>query len=554
MTQARSLPTLSLQLTSQQLLETVHPTKEEFLSLLLRPGEPSDVLVQLENLWNRPIRWKLEVDGDFPNNWCQWLQEESEEIAPSQKVNKKISFQLPLDFFENQYVLDRKQSSLKLDYESQIRVYADGETKQQLVGYENFYLSVRPPCSYLNFLPAFYKEVDFLERFLTIFEQAFDPTVQALDVLWAYLDPLTAPESMLPFLAHWVAWDIDKKKWSLKQQRRLIRNAATLYRWHGTRFGLRFYLHLCTGLPLDEELPEADKHISIEEIFSEGFVLGKTIIGQNSMFGGGKHFHFVVRLRVEDHNSIDEPMVREVIEREKPAFCTYELDIITRPRTVFETETEEDTITLFTLSSESVEPSSDSSSQPLTPTPSLPPSSQDDSTTSITIDIEPKSDLSESEPTEPDSQKNPSETSKSDTDPSSSTFSSVYPPNDVDVTKIQIRVARLFHVQTQTAIDLPFFPIIYIGKPNEQKSPDIDVSTFPNADVVSRTHALIRAEGEIFYLEDLNSSNGTFINNISLLPNNPQQLQSGDRISLGKGDAMTFIFQLTDEWQPYQFR
>jgi len=135
---------------------------------------------------------------------------------------------------------------------------------------------------------------------------------------------LTAPEALLPFLAHWVAWPIDRR-WDVKQQRRLIRNAVELYRWHGTRRGLRFYLHLYTELPLDEDLPEDEKHISIEEIFTRGFVMGETLIGTDSMLGGGRPFHFIVRLRPEPDKRIDEGLVRGIIDREKPAFCTYDL-------------------------------------------------------------------------------------------------------------------------------------------------------------------------------------------------------------------------------------
>jgi hypothetical protein len=90
---------------------------------------------------------------------------------------------------------------------------------------------------------------------------------------------------------------------------------------------LRFYLHLYTDLPLDENLPEADKHISIEEIFTRGFLMGETLIGRDSMLGGGRPFHFIVRLRPEPNKPIDERLVREIIEREKPAFCTYDLSI-----------------------------------------------------------------------------------------------------------------------------------------------------------------------------------------------------------------------------------
>ncbi|WP_281062761.1 phage tail protein [Limnoraphis robusta] len=179
----------------------------------------------------------------------------------------------------------------------------------------------------MDFLPVIYSETDFLSRFLKILEETYDPAIQTTDNLWAYLDPLTAPKALLPFLAQWVGWKMDSR-WPLDIQRRLIRNAIVLYRWHGTRKGLRFYLHLFTGLPLDEDLPEAEKHINIWEDFNRGFVLGATHINQDSMLGGGRAYHFIVRLRVDFPNQIDEPLVREIIEQYKPAFCTYELNIM----------------------------------------------------------------------------------------------------------------------------------------------------------------------------------------------------------------------------------
>ncbi|NJN85621.1 MAG: hypothetical protein HC881_04020 [Leptolyngbyaceae cyanobacterium SL_7_1] len=225
---------------------------------------------------------------------------------------------------------------LSLDYSIEVLVYGQRYAEsegvafpRQLVGYQVFTLHLRPPTPYLNFLPALYREVDFVGRFLAIIEQAFDPVVQTMDGLGAYLDPLTAPEALLPFLAHWVGWTIDPR-WSNRQQRRLIRNAVTLYRWHGTRRGLRVYLHLYTGLPLDDHLPEETAHIRIEEVFSHGFVLGSTTIGQDAMLGGGCPYHFTVTLRCdrpEQAESIDEALVRHVIEQQKPAFCTYDLVI-----------------------------------------------------------------------------------------------------------------------------------------------------------------------------------------------------------------------------------
>jgi pSer/pThr/pTyr-binding forkhead associated (FHA) protein len=113
-------------------------------------------------------------------------------------------------------------------------------------------------------------------------------------------------------------------------------------------------------------------------------------------------------------------------------------------------------------------------------------------------------------------------------------------------TQLQIQTASLFHVQTQTRIELPYsVTVIHIGKPNEQIPPDIDVSGFPDSEIVSRIHADIRVEGDIFYVEDTGSSNGTYVNHTPLTLGNRHRLRSGDRIGLGKGDRVTFIFQLT---------
>ncbi|MEB3308872.1 MAG: FHA domain-containing protein [Snowella sp.] len=113
-------------------------------------------------------------------------------------------------------------------------------------------------------------------------------------------------------------------------------------------------------------------------------------------------------------------------------------------------------------------------------------------------------------------------------------------------TQLQVQTASFLHVQTQTKLDFPQgLGVIHIGKPNEQIPPDIDVSGFPDSDVVSRVHADIRVEGDAYYIEDVGSSNGTYINHSPLLKGNRHRLRSGDRVALGKGDLMTFIFQLS---------
>ncbi|MDJ0621003.1 MAG: FHA domain-containing protein [Calothrix sp. MO_192.B10] len=103
---------------------------------------------------------------------------------------------------------------------------------------------------------------------------------------------------------------------------------------------------------------------------------------------------------------------------------------------------------------------------------------------------------------------------------------------------------ELFHVQTNTSFEFPLgSSVICIGKPNEQKQADIDVSHLPDADIVSRHHAEIRVEGNTYYIQDLGSSNGTYIHQTQLEPNTPYQLNLGDKIDFGRGNKVTFIFR-----------
>lgn len=113
-------------------------------------------------------------------------------------------------------------------------------------------------------------------------------------------------------------------------------------------------------------------------------------------------------------------------------------------------------------------------------------------------------------------------------------------------TQLQVTTARLRHAQTDTTLELPRqLSIIRIGKPNDQTPPDIDVSGFPDSEIVSRVHANLRVEGDTYYLEDVGSSNGTYVNGLPLPIGNRHRLRAGDRIALGKGDKVSFIFENT---------
>lgn len=65
--------------------------------------------------------------------------------------------------------------------------------------------------------------------------------------------------------------------------------------------------------------------------------------------------------------------------------------------------------------------------------------------------------------------------------------------------------------------------------------PDIDLDTHDPDAKVSRRHARILYRNNVYMIEDLGSTNGTFVNRgRRLLPGTPQVLTEGDEIIVGK--------------------
>lgn len=65
--------------------------------------------------------------------------------------------------------------------------------------------------------------------------------------------------------------------------------------------------------------------------------------------------------------------------------------------------------------------------------------------------------------------------------------------------------------------------------------PDVDLDAYDPDSKVSRKHARILSRDGVYFIEDLGSTNGTFINRgRRLLPGTPQVLTEGDEIIVGK--------------------
>ncbi|MFN3372008.1 MAG: FHA domain-containing protein [Chloroflexus sp.] len=85
-------------------------------------------------------------------------------------------------------------------------------------------------------------------------------------------------------------------------------------------------------------------------------------------------------------------------------------------------------------------------------------------------------------------------------------------------------------------IELPATPELLIGRKDQQRGffPDVDFSLDGGYDAgVSRRHARILCSQHHYAIEDLGSSNGTFLNRQRLPPSQPMPLQHGDEVQFG---------------------
>lgn len=296
------------------------------VSLVLYPGDTNELMLRLRNETDHALYFVVDLRGSLPLEWCQ-TSLEPQEVQAGERLEVAIAFQVPVDFFET--LTDAAPAMRRpLNYSGRLEVYSynasgefEGVTSDRLI------LLVRPHSPYTQLLPQVYQEVDLVGRLMAIVERTFSPDVETWFTLWAHLNPLLAPQAMLGFLAHWVGWrSLPQLTW--EQQRRLIHRAFELYAWRGTAYGLRLFLHLATGLPLDDDAtPESQRHISILEPSRQGAIFGDSTFDETTVFGGSQGFQFRVVLRPPADVLVDESLVRTIIEQERPAFCTYELSI-----------------------------------------------------------------------------------------------------------------------------------------------------------------------------------------------------------------------------------
>lgn len=123
-----------------------------------------------------------------------------------------------------------------------------------------------------------------------------------------YLDPDLAPDEFVLFLAHWVnmadLWEggLSLLEWDegIMRLRNLILNAVMLAHWRGTGMGLRLFLETATG--------------------QTGYQIIDVI---------AKPFHIIVEYPRTAKQYL--PLIQKIVEREKPAYVTYQLAEMSDP-------------------------------------------------------------------------------------------------------------------------------------------------------------------------------------------------------------------------------
>ncbi len=86
-------------------------------------------------------------------------------------------------------------------------------------------------------------------------------------------------------------------------------------------------------------------------------------------------------------------------------------------------------------------------------------------------------------------------------------------------------------------LDIPAKDEVVIGRedPVSEVFPDLDLTGLGGMDSgVSRKHAIIHRSGAEYTIEDLESTNGTYVNKKKIQPHVPQAIKAGDELRFGK--------------------
>ncbi len=162
-----------------------------------------------------------------------------------------------------------------------------------------------------NLLPSVYREDLFAQRLCDGLDEVVAPVIATLDSLPAYLDPATAPEDMLGWLAGWMGIVLDGHQ-GPGRQRELVQAGVELLQWRGTVRGIRSAVRA---------LFDTEPQI----VESGGVAVSETA---GSDLPGSAQTSLVVRLQVADLDSFDVRRLEALVEMTTPAHVPHRVEVV----------------------------------------------------------------------------------------------------------------------------------------------------------------------------------------------------------------------------------
>lgn len=163
-------------------------------------------------------------------------------------------------------------------------------------------------------LPGLYQTRPFTEGLCGALDDVLAPVISTLDNMPAHLDVRTAPEDLLPWLAHWIGMPVDIGQ-TPRRRREVLHRASQLHGWQGTRQGIELAVESVFGFRTD-----------VQETGAAGWSLDA-----DAPFPGEPLQAVVVQVHVPSGQVLDERRLDALVTSLKPAHVVHRVEILTGP-------------------------------------------------------------------------------------------------------------------------------------------------------------------------------------------------------------------------------
>ena len=159
-------------------------------------------------------------------------------------------------------------------------------------------------------LPSLYRDDVFAQNLCGGLDEVLAPIIATLDSLPAYLDPATAPDDMLAWLAGWMGIVLDGHQ-TAERQRELVQEGVGILHWRGTARGVRAAVGALFDGPM-EIIESGGAAISVEP---------------GGRLPGSPNPELVVRLGVSDPDGFDIRRLEALVAMVKPAHVPHRVEV-----------------------------------------------------------------------------------------------------------------------------------------------------------------------------------------------------------------------------------